>query len=93
MNSGTNQTLWGIWGASNNDVFTVGGSGYPIANTILHYNGSAWSSMHTGTTANLNGVWGSSGNDVFAVGKYGTILYYSLFTIKFRLFLPLLPRS
>jgi hypothetical protein len=63
--------LTGIWGSSGTDVFAVGSRG-----TILHYNGSTWSSMSSGTTAYLNNVWGSSGSDVFAVGDGGTILHY-----------------
>ena len=65
MTSGTTYHLYGVWGSSGSDVFAVGGNG-----TILHYNGSAWSSMTSGTTNNLLGVWGSSGSDVFAVGEW-----------------------
>jgi len=71
MNSGTTQTLYGIWGSSGSDVFAVGYGG-----TILHYDGSVWSSMTSGTTHTLHGIWGSSGSDVFAVGNT-TILHYS----------------
>ena len=55
------ERIRGIWGSSASDVFAVGRS-------ILHYNGSTWSSMSGGTTKTLYGVWGSSGTDVFAVG-------------------------
>ena len=71
MNSGTSQALWGIWGTSATDVFTV--SWYGV---ILHYDGNEWSSMISGTTENLYYIWGSSGKDVFAVGYDGTILHY-----------------
>ena len=40
MDSGTTDTLWGVWGSSGSDVFAVGDNG-----TILHYNGSTWSPM------------------------------------------------
>jgi hypothetical protein len=43
---------------------------------ILHYDGSAWSSMNSRTRRELSGVWGASGSDVYAVGEYGTILHY-----------------
>lgn len=56
-------TLRGVWGASGSDVFAVGEVG-----TIIHYDGSVWTSMDSGTTENLKAVWGSSGSDVFAVG-------------------------
>jgi hypothetical protein len=56
-------------------VFAVGDDG-----TIMHYNGSVWSSMPnpvSGTTIHLYGIWGSSSSDVFAVGEKGTILNYT----------------
>jgi hypothetical protein len=65
-------TLDGVWGSSSSDVFAVGYSG-----TILHYNGSAWSTMTSRTSYPLDGVWGSSSSDVFAVGEAGTILHYN----------------
>jgi hypothetical protein len=63
--------LQSVWGSSDSNVFAVG-----VGGTILHYDGTSWSSMDSGTTNNLNSVWGSSGNNVFAVGASGTILYY-----------------
>ena len=70
--SGTANYLYGVWGSSDNDVWAVGMFG-----TILHYNGTAWSTVMTSGTANyLYGVWGSSDNDVWAVGMFGTILHY-----------------
>jgi hypothetical protein len=71
MNSGTTNTLYGIWGSSSMDVFAVGYGG-----TILHYDGVKWSVMNSGTTKYLLGVWGSAGTDVFAVGEAGTILHF-----------------
>jgi hypothetical protein len=64
-------TLNAVWGASGSDVFAVGEVG-----TIIHYDGSVWTSMDSGTTENLEAVWGSSGSDVFAVGWDGIILHY-----------------
>jgi hypothetical protein len=71
MSSGTSADLWGVWGSSGTDVFTVGSSG-----TILHYDGIAWSLMSAGTTKALSSVWGSSGNDVFAFGNSGLVLHF-----------------
>jgi hypothetical protein len=45
--------------------------------TILHYNGTTWSSVSSGTTQSLRGVWGTSASDVWAVGGSGTILHYN----------------
>jgi hypothetical protein len=80
MSSGTGDTLDGVWGSSGSDVFAVGEDG-----TILHYDGSSWSSMSSGTGEWLYGVWGSSGSDVFAVGDSGTILHSPLI----KVYLPL----
>ena len=63
-------TLSAIWGTSSTDVFVVGAYG-----TILHYDGSTWSTMNSGFTFNLSAVWGSSSTDVFAFGTNG-ILHY-----------------
>jgi len=70
--------LYAIWGASETDVFAVGGDG-----TILYYNGSVmrpstsmWMQMASSTNASLYGIWGSSGDDVIAVGQDGVVVYY-----------------
>jgi len=54
--------LIAVWGTSSGNVFACGASG-----TILHYDGSAWTSMNTGTTHTLYGIFGIQ-NDVYAVG-------------------------
>src|SRR5437773_9818807 len=69
--------LSGVWGASASDVWAVGGGGGSTGATILHYNGTSWSSVSSGTTQNLYGVWGTSASDVWAVGDNGTILHYN----------------
>jgi hypothetical protein len=61
----------GVWGRSRSDVFVVGGD-----DTILHYDGKAWSSITSPTKNHLYGIWGSSISNIFAVGKGGTILHY-----------------
>ncbi len=73
QNSGVDITLRAIWGSSATDVFIGGDDG-----TIIHYNGSDWSSpMETGSTKTIRGLWGSSANNVYAVGDQGTFLYYN----------------
>jgi len=42
--------------------------------TLLHWDGSVWTSVSSGTTNILYGVWGSGESDVWAVGSGGTIL-------------------
>ncbi len=63
--------LYGIWGSSSSDVFSVSQYG-----GILHFNGTSWSTMTSPTVNNLVGVWGSGPSDVFAVGGIGTICHY-----------------
>ena len=63
----TGNDLLGVWGSSSGDVFAVGRGG-----TILHFNGSIWSSMSSGMTYDLCAVWGSSAQDVFTVGNDAT---------------------
>jgi hypothetical protein len=63
--------LNGVWGSGAGDVWTVGRFG-----TILHWDGSAWTSIPSGTPATLYGVWGSGAGDVWAVGYGGIILHW-----------------
>jgi hypothetical protein len=69
--SGTTNSLNAVWGSSGSDVFAGGMSG-----TLLHYNGSTWSSMPSAANW-LQGIWGSSDSDVFALGWGGTITHYN----------------
>ncbi len=75
MESGAAVYFEGIWGSSSTDVFAVGLQSESTQGIILHYDGSAWTSM-TSTDCWLSDVWGSSSTDVFAVGPSGTILHY-----------------
>ena len=70
-------TLSGIWGAAPNDIWAVGGSpDAPPVPTILHWNGSQWSSAQSGTTetGTLFKVWGADATHVYAVGDRGIVL-------------------
>jgi hypothetical protein len=76
VSTGHSESMYGIWGSSESDIFVVGGNGL-----IIHCAGSctsmsSWTKMTSGTTSTLNGVWGSSGTDVYAVGLDGIILHY-----------------
>jgi cysteine-rich repeat protein len=62
----------GIWGDSPADVYAVGYLG-----TILHYDGSAWTSMVSPTPFELNDVWGSGPSDVWATShNYGALYHW-----------------
>jgi hypothetical protein len=66
-----NNSLNGVWGSGQGDVYIVGDAG-----VILHSAGDGnWSALSSGTTENLTGVWGSGNGDVYAVGSNGTILH------------------
>jgi arylsulfatase A-like enzyme len=71
MESGTTNSLHGIWGAFPGDVFAVGPKG-----TILHFDGRTWSPMAIDGAPHLLSIWGASGRDVFAVGDNGVIVHY-----------------
>src|SRR5437868_5832510 len=63
--SAASQRLFGVWGSSASDVWAVG------YETLVHYNGTAWSSVTpslTGTGQVLRSVWGTSASNVWAVG-------------------------
>ena len=68
----------GVWGTSAIDVYAVGFQ-TGVGGVILHYDGTAWSTMTTGTTPGVFGglfdVWGTSSSDIYAVGGDG-ILHY-----------------
>ena len=69
--SGTTQVLRDVWAVSPSNVYAVGGNA-PGAGVILHYNGSAWS-----TVVNNGEVFfgiDASDNYLFAVGTGGKIL-------------------
>jgi hypothetical protein len=69
--TGLNQSLRGIWGASPTSVFVVGGEG-----TILRCEGQACRPQVSGTFENLYAVWGTSATDVYAAGSHGAIVHY-----------------
>lgn len=74
LNSMTNVGLTGVWAASDDDVWAVGGSG-----TIRHYTGDPiqWNVVtDVPTTESLNAVWGTSSSDVWVAGNNGVVLHY-----------------
>jgi hypothetical protein len=79
LDSGTDQDLWGVWGAAPNDMWVVGGDwgeGEPL---ILHWDGSAFTQVPLDPEENprdataLFKVFGVDGK-TFAVGETGTIV-------------------
>ncbi len=77
----TYATLTSVWGSGPDDVWAVGtgpqGSPPTASPTVLHWDGSVWSSVESGTTHALWGIWGSSADDVWAVGDFGTVVRWN----------------
>jgi hypothetical protein len=71
MTSPTSNDLNAVWGSSSSDVFAVGAKG-----TILHFDGSKWSTMSSGTSVALSAVFGTGASEVYAAGASGTVLKY-----------------
>ena len=75
-------TVFGIWGASADDVWAVGGAGStPTGGFIWHYDGKAWA-PHPAAPADLADTttvfkaWGASADDIWFVGTGGLVLHF-----------------
>ncbi len=70
--------LLSIWGASESDVWVVGGddrSEGARGPLVLHYDGSAWESVDSGVrSVDLWWVFGFDAGPIFFAGSNGTIL-------------------
>lgn len=78
----TTEDLWGIWGASPDDLWAVGGRGRePGQETILHYDGDTWTNapmpdiVRAGVHAFFK-IWGTSADNIYIVGQNGVVLHY-----------------
>jgi hypothetical protein len=73
--------IWinGLWGSAPDDVYGVGGTGYPFGSAyaaIWHFDGNDWAEVEIPQGWELECVWGSGANDVYAAGASGTLLHY-----------------
>ena len=59
----TAPTLWWVHGFGHDDVWAVGELG-----TIVHFDGSQWTTVQTGGNYTLWGIWGESAAEMWAVG-------------------------
>ncbi|MFT7620981.1 MAG: hypothetical protein ACI9WU_000142 [Myxococcota bacterium] len=82
MESGTTATLYGLWGAAPDDVYTVGfdpkGDG---ASALLHFDGTTWSQVadlpvDMASRPRFFKVWGRATNDVWVVGSDDMVLHW-----------------
>ncbi len=78
----TSQNLWGVWGATNDDLWAVGGNGRSDGDaTILRYDGASWSEVTIPELEKANvraffKVWGTSSDNVYMVGQNGAVLHW-----------------
>lgn len=76
----TDSTLWGIWGAADDDMWTVGGSIPGDQPILAHWDGHAWTAAIIPDLDRefdaLFKVWGTGPDNLFAVGQHGVILHY-----------------
>jgi hypothetical protein len=76
----TEEDLWGVWGASPDDLWAVGGRGREGSEaTILRYDGIEWTAVEVPELERPRvfaffKVWGSGPDDVFIVGQRGAVL-------------------
>ena len=70
IQANTTFNLNGVFGAASY-AHAVGANG-----TLIRYDGSTWSLVHTPTTMSLNAVWAASASQAFMVGDNGNIFRY-----------------
>ncbi|MFB6264140.1 MAG: WD40/YVTN/BNR-like repeat-containing protein [Bradymonadaceae bacterium] len=78
----TDQDLWGVWGASTNDIWSVGGSGTEEGEAVVVRNrGDGWKKVDVPELERPNvfaffKVWGMGPDDVYIVGQRGAVLHW-----------------
>jgi hypothetical protein len=76
--SGTDVTLWGVWGGSEDEVWAVGGDGFSELPTLLRFDGAAWTEEMLPelprASHGLFKVWGAAPDRVFVVGDGGVVM-------------------
>jgi len=70
MMSPTDKQLNAVWAIASNDVYAVG-----LEGTVLHYDGTAWSSFATLGAAALSGVWGSQ--ELFISAETADVFHFT----------------
>jgi len=85
METPTGQNLWGVWGASMDDLWAVGGDAFTsddLKAVVLRWDGAAWTELSAPTPLDAGDVyawfkvWGSSASDVYVVGQKGAVLHW-----------------
>lgn len=80
----TEQDLWGVWGANQNDIWAVGGNGRDEdAATVLRLQpDGTWKKsllpvMERPNVRAFFKVWGTGADDVYIVGQRGAVLHWN----------------
>jgi hypothetical protein len=78
--SPTDRTLWGVWGASLDELWAVGGNGSSDDPVLLARRNDTWESVAVpafeADSKGLFKVWGTAADDVWVVGDRGVTLHY-----------------
>ena len=75
-------TLFGVWGAADDDVYAVGGNinASQYGAVVYHFDGAAWTQVELPDAAArqvaMYKVWGRSSDDVWVCGNGGTLLHF-----------------
>ena len=62
QDTATDEVLWGVWGASNDDVYAIGSE-----KALAHFDGSIWTSQKVGASA-LFDIDGSGPDNIYVLG-------------------------
>lgn len=83
MDTPSNRTVWGVWGADSNDVWAVGGEPSATEGFIWHYDGDTWevtdwaaSDADVPVPPAWYKVWGTAADDVWFCGADGALMHY-----------------
>ncbi|HNN94415.1 MAG TPA: hypothetical protein PKI03_19190 [Pseudomonadota bacterium] len=68
-----------IWGTGADDIWAAG-----VGGTVIHWNGTVWSTTPSGTTQELTAIGGSAVSNLWFVGANGTALFWDGVMLRSR---------
>ncbi|MGH9273187.1 MAG: carboxypeptidase regulatory-like domain-containing protein [Acidimicrobiales bacterium] len=68
--------LFSIDGVAADDIWAVGGVGFPARALVLRYDGTAWTRVRAPGKVELHGVFATAADDVWAVGG-GVVIHWN----------------
>jgi hypothetical protein len=63
--------IYGVYATDSNNIYASS------VGTILHYNGTSWTSAFAGAGDQFNAISGTSNTDIYAAGSAGTITHFN----------------